>query len=72
MKITHRGIPPSEKVWVGTCRECKSEAEAAESEMTHKTYDQREKGSFSWEVCPVCSAGKGHAGYGGMIFYPKD
>jgi len=68
MKITKKGTPASERIWLGTCRNCKSEAEATESEMTHITHDQREGGSFSWEKCPVCGAG---AGYGGMIFYPK-
>lgn len=70
MKITKRGKPPSQRLWKGNCRKCRSEAEAFESEMTHITYDQREGGSFSWEVCPVCNAGKSDTGYGGMLFYP--
>ena len=70
MKITKKGIPANERVWAGTCRNCNSEAEAQESEMTHITYDQREGGSFSWERCPVCGIG-GSTGYGGMLFYPK-
>ncbi len=71
MKITKKGTLPSERVWVGTCRNCKSEAEATESEMTHINYDQREGSSFSWKKCPVCGAGTG-SGYGGMLFYPKE
>ena len=67
MKITKKGVPAIERVWVGTCRNCKSEAEAQESEMTHITFDMREDCSFSWEKCPVC----GVTGYGGMLFYPK-
>jgi hypothetical protein len=70
MKITKNGVPASERVWVGTCRSCKSEAEAQESEMTHITYDPRERISFSWEKCPVCNIG-GDTGYGGMLFHPK-
>ncbi len=70
MKITKQGTPASERVWLGTCRSCNSEAEATESEMTHINYDQREGGSFSWEKCPVCGIG-GITGYGGMLFYPK-
>ena len=70
MKITFKGVPLPERVWVGVCRSCKSEAEASESEMTHITYDERELGSFSWEHCPVCDAG-GVSGYGGMLFYPR-
>lgn len=78
MKITKKGTPASERVWVGTCRSCNSEAEAQESEMTHINYDmmkagasgKREGGSYSWEKCPVCGVG-GVTGYGGMLFYPK-
>jgi len=72
MKITKRGTPPDELSWAGRCRNCNSEAEANQSEMTHITHDQREGGSFSWETCPVCQAGDKATGYGGMLFYPKD
>ena len=71
MKITKKGTLPSERVWLGTCRSCKSEAEAQESEMTHVGYDIREGSSYSWEKCPVCDVG-GNSGYGGMLFYPKE
>jgi hypothetical protein len=70
MKITRRGKLPNERIWVGTCRECGSEAEATEDEMTNIEYDQREDDSFSWESCPVCFAGS-RTGYGGMLFYPQ-
>lgn len=63
MKITRRGKPESERVWLGDCRSCGSQATAKQSEMTGITHDQREGGSFSWEKCPVCE--------GRMIFYPK-
>lgn len=65
MKITKRGTPKTELVWKGSCRQCGSEAEAKESELTEVTWDQREGNSFSWEKCPVCNAGP----YGGMLFY---
>lgn len=71
MKITKRGKTINEKIWVGSCRVCKSEAEATENEMTNITEnDYRNEGRFSWEKCPVCEAGKN--GYGGMLFHPKD
>ncbi len=70
MKITKKGTPASERVWLGTCRSCKSEAEATESEMTHVAYDIREGSSYSWEKCPVCGIGSS-SGYGGMLFYQK-
>lgn len=70
MKITHRGTLSAERIWLGTCHGCKSQAEAIESEMTHITHDPREGGKFSWEKCPVCGNGA-ESGYGGMLFYPK-
>lgn len=69
MKVTRVGQIPANRIWVGTCRNCKSEAEAVESELTHITYDQRD-GAFSWEKCPVCGVGEGN-GYGGMCFQPS-
>lgn len=66
MKITKIGTPEFERLWKGSCRQCGSEAEAKESELTDITYDQREGESFSWEKCPVC----GNGPYGGMLFYP--
>jgi len=70
MRITKRGQTDKERLWVGTCRSCRSEAEATENEMTHIKNDQRADSAFSWEKCPVCGAG-GESGYGGMLFYPK-
>ena len=69
MKVIKRGIKPSERIWQGTCHQCRSELEAQESEMTHITHDQREGGYFSWEKCPVCGAGTPDTGYGGALFY---
>jgi hypothetical protein len=71
MKITKKGTKPADRKWVGSCRNCGAEAEATEKEMKHITYDQREDGSFSWEVCPACGYGDISTGYGGMLFYPK-
>lgn len=71
MKIIKRGTPKDQNIWIGLCRECKSEAEATENELTHIQEDQRDGGRCSWEQCPVCKCG-GANGYGGMIFYPKD
>lgn len=70
MKIIKRGKPPKERMWEGDCQKCRSVARATEAEMNHITFDQREGGSFSWEVCPVCEAGDINSGYGGMLFYP--
>lgn len=69
MKITKVGTKPSDNMWVGTCGNCRSEAEATQAELKNIQSCQRE-GSWSWEVCPVCNAG-GEKGYGGMLFYPK-
>lgn len=69
MKITKRGVPAGQRVWVGICHQCGSEAEANQSELNNITHDQRE-GSFSWELCPVCGRGNDD-GYGGMLFHPK-
>ncbi len=70
MRITKTGRDPKKRKWCGECRACGAEADATESEMTHVTIDQREGGSFSWEVCPSCGAGERDAGYGGILFYP--
>ncbi len=68
MKVTKRGIPKSERIWIGTCSSCHSEAEALESEMTNITYGGliRDEGPFSYETCPVCGKTK----YNGMMFRP--
>ena len=33
MKITKRGELPGDKIWMGRCSVCKSEAEATQSEL---------------------------------------
>lgn len=68
MKITKIGITKSERIWIGRCASCHSEAEALESEMTNITYGGlfRDEGPFSYETCPVCGVTK----YNGMMFHP--
>lgn len=70
MKITKRGIPQGERLWLGSCTKCNSQAEAKQSELKRIQNTQRD-GSFSWEVCPVCGEGDKATGYGGMLFYPR-
>jgi hypothetical protein len=70
VKITKVGTKPSDNLWVGSCGNCGSEAEATQAELKKIETCQRE-GRWAWEVCPVCSAGEGRDGHGGMIFYPK-
>jgi len=61
MEILHRGTPPAERLWEGTCYSCKSviRAKIHEIQITH---DQRE-GSFGSAKCPVCKTS--------MTFYEK-
>lgn len=67
MEIIKRGNVPSERIWQGTCRACKSIVRAKQSELTNIRDEQRENTQFSWEVCPVCKIGP----YGGLLLYPK-
>lgn len=67
MKITKRNTVPADRIWVGTCQNCKSEAEAEEKELKNISNDSMHGVPWSWEVCPVCGAGP----YSGMLFYPK-
>jgi hypothetical protein len=55
MKITKRGVPPSERKWVGQCTACSSEVEALEGELERIEADQREGTRFCRVVCPVCN-----------------
>lgn len=65
MKMTKPGIKKSEKIWTGSCRQCKAEFIATEDELTI-TYCQRD-GNFAHHDCDYCSAKAGNA----VIFYPK-
>lgn len=69
MKITRKGTPGGDRLWIGNCRSCDSVAEAKQSELTRIIYNKRD-GPFCWEQCPVCGA-SGIGEYGGMLFYPK-
>ena len=64
MKIIHRGVPPSERIWIGTCLSCGTVAEATESELQEKIEHDQRDGSFAWKKCPVCDAG--------LCFEPKE
>jgi hypothetical protein len=72
MKITKRGKLAAERIWVGICHECKSEAEATEDELTNISHHQGEN-TVSWERCPVCN-GDGGSWHNprGMMFIPKN
>ena len=70
IEIIKRNTRPDDKVWKGDCRNCGSEAKCIRSDLTHYTYDQRH-GAYSWEVCPVCEAGKDKNGYGGICFFEE-
>lgn len=54
MKILERGTPPEDRVYVSTCRNCKSKIEFLQSEG-RIYYDPRD-GNFIQVLCPVCCA----------------
>ena len=62
MRIIKQGRLPGDRIWHGTCHNCKTEAEAEEREL-QITHDQRD-GPFGECKCPLCGAR--------MIFYPKE
>lgn len=53
MKILSRGIKPEDKIFRGTCSNCKTEYECLRHEGTYE-YDQRDGGGFLRVTCPVC------------------
>lgn len=66
MRVIKRGKPP-ERIWRGTCTDCKSVIEAKQNEpAVTRDYrvasDESPNGDFGRDNCPVC----GH----GMVFYP--
>lgn len=69
MNITHRGVPPNERIWDGICAICKSRAEVTEDELANVKEDPRD-GLYAWVECPVCGA-KPSDGYGGIFFTPR-
>ena len=70
MIITKLGIVPGRRKWQGFCRQCFSEAEAEESELTNIELDRKEGTRFSWEVCPVCKGVDESFKVRGMLFTP--
>ena len=52
MEILHRGVPPEDRNWIGTCHYCKSQLKAKAREL-RITSCQRE-GDFGQATCPVC------------------
>ena len=58
MKLIKKG-DLGERVWAGSCRNCKSEFEALEKELK-VTHEQRD-GSFAHIGCPECGALAGSA-----------
>ena len=71
MKITKIGTKPGDRVWLGHCKKCGSEAEALQSQLHNIVEDMREGTQFSWEKCPVCGTGSLVGNFGSMIFCPK-
>lgn len=56
MKIIHRGMIPSERLYRGRCiNVCESIIEATHDELTHTSH-QRD-GEFHKGECPVCACG---------------
>jgi hypothetical protein len=54
MKIIHRGVPPSERIYSGRCTSCSTLVEFQQSEAT-ASQDQREPGYYI--KCPICPHG---------------
>jgi hypothetical protein len=71
MQITKRGTPRTEREWVGVCNACSSEATALESELMNIQPSDYKTKTYSWEVCPVCDAGRDKSSWGGMLFHLK-
>lgn len=55
VKIISKGAPKTERVWRGTCYDCKSVVEAMEGELTGVKEDQRDGWYANAVECPVCS-----------------
>ena len=62
MKIIQKGRLPKDRVWRGTCSNCRAVVEALESELTGIQGDQRD-GPFSREECPECHTPQ-------LVFHP--
>jgi hypothetical protein len=53
MKCIKRGTLPQERIWTGTCNNCRSIYEALEGELTIEN-DIRENYSFARAKCELC------------------
>lgn len=53
MKILSRGIKPEDKIFRGTCQNCKTEFECLRHEGTYFNGTQRDD-AFLRVTCPVC------------------
>lgn len=61
MKMIKKGILPKDKLWRGSCRNCKAEFEATENEINPQ--DTRD-GVFAIADCSYCSS------KGQVMLYP--
>ena len=52
MKIIKKGIPPKERLWIGTCTHCGSIFEAKQGEI-EVSYDRGEQ--YASAKCEICS-----------------
>lgn len=62
MEILHRGQPPAERFWVGTCPYCRSVVRAQGREVA-VSFCQKD-GEWAEARCPVCEKG--------MTFYREE
>lgn len=53
IKMTKRGTPPQEQVYIGCCGSCRSEFECVRADLQH-VCDPREPVTYSYIVCTVC------------------
>ena len=53
MRIIEKGKLPEERLWLGTCYNCKSKIEAKEKELSNIGHDQRD-GWYGDGKCPLC------------------
>lgn len=53
IKMTKRGTPPQEQVYVGCCLNCCGEFECVGADLQHVS-DPREPNTYTYIVCTVC------------------
>ena len=54
IKVITKGVPPKDKVFKGTCHNCKSVVECKKEDGNHSYGDQRDPGEMVNIMCPVC------------------